>query len=112
MNKRTFTERDICTKFNLPPAKVLGWDGIQIREGVFFAKDRIIFRNNLVTQGKAKKADIVLFYEPNLPIALDTAKDNNRLEASATDAIRRRLLASLPMEALAPDDFREMGAAE
>ena len=111
MNKRTFTERDICMKFNLPAVRVVDWNGTQIGEQVFIAKDRIIFRDNLVTQGKAKKADNVLFYEPNLAIVLDAARDNNRLEASATDATRRRLLDVLT-EALAPYDFREMGATE
>lgn len=110
MNKRTFTERDFCLKFNLPAVKVLDWDGTQIREQVFIVKDRIIFRDNLVTQGKANKADNVLFYEPNLAIVLDAAKDNNRLEASATDATRRLL--DVLTEALAPDDFHEMGATE
>ncbi|MGD0723198.1 MAG: hypothetical protein ABR970_19360 [Roseiarcus sp.] len=33
-------------------------------------------RGRLVTRGKAKRADIVLYYKPNLPIALIEAKDN------------------------------------
>ena len=30
-----------------------------------------------MTRGKAKKADFVLYYKPNIPIALIEAKDNN-----------------------------------
>lgn len=76
MDKRTLTERDICTKFILPAVKGAGWDETQIREEVFFTKGRIIVRGKLVTRGKAKKADIVLYNKPNLPIALIEAKDN------------------------------------
>ena len=49
----------------------------QIREEVSFTKGRIIVRGKLVTRGKAKRADYVLYYKPNIPIALIEAKDNN-----------------------------------
>jgi type I site-specific restriction endonuclease len=45
-------------------------------EEVYFTKGRIIVRGKLVTRGKAKKADFVLYYKPNIPIALIEAKDN------------------------------------
>jgi len=78
MDKRSLTERDICTKFILPAILSAGWDAMaQVREEVFFTKGRIIVRGKLVTRGTAKKADIVLYYKPNLPIALIEAKDNN-----------------------------------
>ena len=78
MDKRSLTERDICTKFILPALKSAGWDDmLQIREEVYFTKGRIIVRGKLVTRGKAKKADFVLYYKPNIPIALIEAKDNN-----------------------------------
>ena len=34
-------------------------------------------RGKLVTRGKAKRADYILYYKPNIPIALIEAKDNN-----------------------------------
>lgn len=78
MDKRSLTERDICTKFILPAVKRAGWDEmVQVREEVYFTKGRIIVRGKLVTRGKAKKADFVLYYKPNIPIALIEAKDNN-----------------------------------
>ncbi len=78
MDKQTLTERDICTKFILPAVKLAGWDEmVQVREEVFFTKGRIIVRGKLVTRGKAKKADFVLYYKPNIPIALIEAKDNS-----------------------------------
>ncbi|HEY5793723.1 MAG TPA: DEAD/DEAH box helicase family protein [Bosea sp. (in: a-proteobacteria)] len=77
MDKRSLTERDICTKFILPAVTRAGWDAmVQVREEVYFTKGRIIVRGKLVTRGKAKKADFVLYYKPNIPIALIEAKDN------------------------------------
>ena len=77
MNKKNLSERDICTKFITPALRKAGWDEItQIREEVSFTKGRIIVRGKLVSRGKAKRADYVLYYKPNIPIALIEAKDN------------------------------------
>jgi type I restriction enzyme, R subunit len=78
MNKKDLTERDICTKFITPAIISAGWDlHAQIREQVHFTKGRIIVRGKLVTRGKAKFADYVIYFKPNIPIALIEAKDNN-----------------------------------
>src|ERR1700737_5667428 len=78
MDKKSLTERDICTKFITPAVKGAGWDEmLQIREEVYFTKGRIIVRGKLVSRGKAKKADFVLYYKPNIPLAIIEAKDNN-----------------------------------
>ena len=39
---------------------------MQIREEVNFTKGRIIVRGKLVTRGKAKRADYILYYKPNI----------------------------------------------
>src|SRR6266571_1489546 len=78
MNKKDLSERDICSKLIGPAIKRAGWDGMmQIREEVAFTKGRIIVRGKLVTRGKAKRADYILYYKPNIPIAIIEAKDNN-----------------------------------
>ena len=77
MNKKSLSERDICTKFITPALRKAGWDEMtQIREEVGFTKGRIIVRGKLVSRGKAKRADYILYYKPNIPIALIEAKDN------------------------------------
>jgi type I restriction enzyme R subunit len=77
MDKRSLTERDICTKFILPAIIRAGWDYmLQVGEEVYFTKGRINVRGKLVMRGKAKKADFVLYYKPNIPIAVIEAKDN------------------------------------
>ncbi|WP_112875528.1 EcoAI/FtnUII family type I restriction enzme subunit R [Paracoccus endophyticus] len=89
MDMRSFSERDICTKFITPALRKAGWDEIaQIREEVSFTKGRIIVRGKLVTRGKAKRADYILSYKPNLPIALIEAKDNSH---SIGDGIQQAL---------------------
>ena len=78
MNKKELSERDICSKFITPAVQQAGWDlHTQIREEVSFTKGRIIVRGKLVTRGKAKRADYVLNFKQNLPLALIEAKDNN-----------------------------------
>ena len=42
-----------------------------------FTKGRIIVRGKLVTRGQAKRADYILYYKPNIPLALIEAKDNS-----------------------------------
>jgi type I restriction enzyme R subunit len=77
MNKKSLSERDICSKFILPAVTNAGWDNhSQIREEVFFTNGRIIVRGRLVTRGKANRADFILYYRPNIPIAIIEAKDN------------------------------------
>ena len=77
MDKRALSERDICTKFITPALRGAGWDEmLQIREEVSFTKGRIIVRGKLVSRGQAKRADYVLYFKPNIPLALIEAKDN------------------------------------
>ena len=81
MSKKQLTETDIRTKFITPA--LVGSNGdkwnlmTQIREEAYFTKGRVIVRGKTVTRGEAKKADYLLFYKPNLPIAVIEAKDNN-----------------------------------
>src|SRR5271165_902263 len=78
MLKSEMSERDVCTKFITPALRRAGWDELlQIREEVFFTKGRIIVRGRLVTRGKRKYADYILYEKPNIPIAIIEAKDNN-----------------------------------
>jgi type I restriction enzyme R subunit len=78
IDKRSLTERDICTKYITPSLRRAGWDEmLQIREEHNFTKGRIIVRGKVVSRGKAQRADYILDYKPNLPLAVIEAKDNN-----------------------------------
>lgn len=77
LDKKQLSERDICTKFITPAISKAGWDiQKQIKEEVTFTDGRVIVRGNLTSRGKKKRADYILFYKPNLPIAVIEAKDN------------------------------------
>lgn len=77
-NKKALSERDICTKFITPALEQAGWDmQKQIREEVGFTDGRIYVKGNLTTRGKRKRADYILYYKPNIPVAIIEAKDNN-----------------------------------
>ena len=78
MDKRGFSERDICTKFITPALRKAGWDAMtQIREEVSFTKGRIRVRGKICTRGKGKRADYILYFKPNIPLAVIEAKDNS-----------------------------------
>jgi type I restriction enzyme R subunit len=78
MNKKTLSERDICTKFITPALVRAGWDvQTQIREEVNLTKGRVIVSGRTHRRGEARRADYLLHYKPNLPLAIIEAKDNN-----------------------------------
>jgi type I restriction enzyme R subunit len=78
MDKKSLSERDICTKFINPALDKAGWDmQVQVREEFALTAGRIIVRGKLHTRAKNKRADYVLFYKPNIPIAIIEAKDNS-----------------------------------
>ena len=77
MNKKDLSERDICTKFITPAIIKSGWDkDSQIREEVSFTAGKVIVRGKLVSRGKGKRADYILYYKNNIPLAVVEAKDN------------------------------------
>ncbi len=98
MDKKAFSERDICTKFITPALKHAGWDEMtQIREDVSFTKGRIIVRGKLVSRGKAKRADYIPYFKPNIPLALVEAEDNAR---SVGDGIQQGLECATTLDIL------------
>jgi type I restriction enzyme R subunit len=78
MDKKSLSERDICTKFITPAVEKAGWDKLtQLLEEVYFTDGKIYVRGKMTARGKAKRADYILYYKPNIPIAIIEAKDNN-----------------------------------
>jgi type I restriction enzyme, R subunit len=77
MDKKKLSERDIITQFIIPAIKKAGWSiEKQVREEVFFTDGRIYVKGNKTARGEKKRADIILYYKPNIPIAIIEAKDN------------------------------------
>ncbi|MEM7487142.1 MAG: DEAD/DEAH box helicase family protein [Bacteroidota bacterium] len=77
MNKKDLSESDIKAKFITPAILDAGWDELtQIGREIFFTDGRIYVKGKLTARGKRKFADYILFYKPNVPIAIIEAKDN------------------------------------
>ena len=75
--KKSLSERDIITKYILPAIEASGWDKqTQIREEVSFTAGRIFVKGKKTKRGEKKRADIIIYYKPNIPVAVVEAKDN------------------------------------
>ena len=77
MGKKDLSEEDIKARYITPAVEQAGWDKKQIRYEYAFTAGRIILRGNVTARGKQKRADYLLFYKPNFPLAIIEAKDNN-----------------------------------
>lgn len=91
MDKKTLSERDICTKFITPAIVDGGWStDFQMREEVNLTDGRVVVRGNKAHRDKnsIRRADYVLYYKPGIPIAVVEAKDNKH---SVRDGIQQAL---------------------
>ena len=69
-------ETEVCQNFITPALEQAGWDKhTQIRREYTFTAGRVIVRGKLASRGRQKRADYVLFYQSNLPLAVVEAKD-------------------------------------
>ena len=77
MGKNKLSEEDIKARYITPAITSSGWDiNKHIRLEYTFTAGRIILRGNITSRGRKKRADYVLFYKNNFPIAIIEAKDN------------------------------------
>lgn len=101
MNKKALSETDIRTRFITPALTGSSgekWDLMtQIREEAYFTKARVIVRGKTVKRGEAQKADYLLYYRPNLSLAVIEAKDNNHsLGAGLQQALEYAKMLDVP----------------
>ena len=96
LDKKSLSERDICTKFITPAIKdVAGWDLTQFFEE--FTLGKIHVRGKKVGRGVRDRADYILFYKKNLPLAIIEAKDNNHeIGAGMQQALRYAEMLDIP----------------
>lgn len=79
VNKKSLTEQDIRTQFITPALQNAGWEfKTQVREEYAFTAGQIIVKGKTIKRGQPKKADYLLFYKPNFPIAVIEAKRNDK----------------------------------
>ena len=78
MNKNSLNETEICDAFITPAIQRAGWKAAtQIRREYTFTAGRVQVRGKVATRGKKKRADYLLLYRPDLPLAVVEAKDNS-----------------------------------
>jgi len=68
------TEADTCRKFVLPKLYAAGWTDDQISEQKTFTDGRIVLAGTKVTRRAQKRADYILRYSRDFPIAVVEAK--------------------------------------
>ena len=89
IDKKSLTETDIRTKYITPAIIKAGWNSMsQLREEYNVTKGRIVARGKTCKREKPLKADYILFYKSNKPIAVVEAKDNNH---SISDGMQQAL---------------------
>jgi len=77
ISKKDLSEQDIRTKYITPAIEKAGWDKMtQLGEDVALTDGKIFIRGKMFARGKLKRADYVLYYKPNIPVAIIEAKDN------------------------------------
>jgi len=91
MDKKALTETDIRTKF-ITPAILARWDVMtQVLEARYFTNGRVIVRGKMTSRGKARKADYILFYKPNLPLAVNRGSGRHSIAPCESLAGRNSL---------------------
>ena len=73
------TEEEVKLNYITPAIENAGWGKKQIRMEYPINAGKIVVRGNTAKRLPKKKADYVLFYKENLPLAIVEAKDNNHL---------------------------------
>ena len=98
MDKRNLSERDVCTKYITPAIENAGWNKLtQFREEVTFTDGKIYVKGKLTARGTRKRADYILYYKPNIPVAIIEAKDNNHsVRAGMQQALDYALVLDVP----------------
>lgn len=71
------TEEEVKLNFITPAIEEAGWTKKQIRMEFSITAGKIVVRSNTAKRLPKKKADYVLFYKENLPLAIVEAKDNS-----------------------------------
>ena len=98
-SKKELSERDICTKYINPALAKSGWNiETQIREEVSFTDGKIYVKGNLTKRGEGKRADYILYYKPDIAVAIIEAKDNNhKLQDGIQQGIEYARILDIPV---------------
>lgn len=100
MDKKNLSESDICDKFIRPAMEQAGWNGLdQIFREYPLRAGRVVVRGSKAYRDKntVLRADYVLFYKANIPLAVVEAKDNTHaVSAGIGQALNYAQLLDVP----------------
>ena len=113
MDKRSLSERDICTKFITPALLQAGWTQTQFREDVNLTAGRVVVKGSIASHltavnsagGGLRRADYVLYAKPDLPVAVIEAKNNNyKLQKGMQQALAYAEMLDVPFAFISNGD--------
>ncbi len=113
MDKRSLSERDICTKFITPALLQAGWTQTQFREDVNLTAGRVVVKGSIASHltavnsagGGLRRADYVLYAKPDLPVAVIEAKNNNyKLQEGMQQALAYAEMLDVPFAFISNGD--------
>ena len=85
IDKKSLSERDICSKYITPALQHAGWNiQTQILEEVSFTDGKIYVRGKLTARGERKRTDYLLYYQDNPIDIKEKASEDGRLFGSIT----------------------------
>lgn len=92
-----YSEEDIKLKYITPAIESAGWNrNTQIRMEYYFTQGKVTVRGVFTSKGKGCKADYLLSYGPNMPLAIVEAKDaSHSIGAGMQQAIKYAIMLDL-----------------
>lgn len=75
------SEEDVKNRYISPAIEKAGWDKEHYNMEYYFTDGEIQIRGNKIKRGKPKRADYLLSYKGDFPLAIVEAKDNNHAVA-------------------------------
>ncbi len=71
----SLTETEVCMRYITPAIKNAGWNiDKQVLREYAFTDGRVVVRGKMITRAKRKRADYILQYKSNIPLAIIEAK--------------------------------------
>ena len=92
------SEEDVKRIYITPALVQAGWDSVtQMSQEVHLTKGRILVRGKIVLRGESKFADYILYYKPDIPLAIVEAKDESHsIGGGMQQALEYAYLADVP----------------
>ncbi|ACL70768.1 EcoEI R domain protein [Halothermothrix orenii H 168] len=92
------TETEVCMRYITPAIQNAGWDiNKQVLREYSFTDGRVIVRGKLVNRAKPKRADYILQYKSNIPLAIiEAKKDTLPIGAGMQQALEYAEILDIP----------------